>query len=199
MPALRLEIDGNPLACVATSDADFIDVSINANRVGPERATLSVHGGTYPEGQDSTFLIWLEDLALESNQTVTISFVESGETTSRGRTIEELFPDEPEKRVDSPVSIDTLCDELEREPRLFQTLPFKVTLPGKVVQGQTDPSEYAYAFHVSWGSHRPDSIRVSLHSYTIESIRKQQPVTEYRILERLGAGESVTFGIGDVA
>jgi len=195
MPAISVEVDGTQLVSIATGDADVIDINISATQLGPNHATLCVHGGTYPDDQDPQFLIWLEDVGLRPNQEVRITFLESGLSSKKGQTIDELYPEEQGQAFDLSHTLEQAFDDLAIQPRLFQTLPYKITLPVRVVEGSTQPTEHGYAFYVSWSSHKPDRVRVSFHAYTVESMRTHGPCV-YQVQDMLHTGQSVVFEVG---
>ena len=87
MPAISVCIDGVPLVCIASSGLDLIDVQISATQLGPVQASLEVHGGGHPSGEESQFLIWVSELSLKPGQCVSVAFLETGETSRRGKTI----------------------------------------------------------------------------------------------------------------
>lgn len=63
---------------------------------------------------------------------------------------------------------------------------------GTVVAAETAPDEHGFGFTVLWNSFHPERVRVSLHSYTLDSLETQGPMN-YHIEEQMKYGDSVSF------
>ncbi len=175
-----------------------LDVRVSATKVEPDLATVEVHGGRYREPGKSRFMIWLERRALQPGQRVSVEFSKEGQSSWPGKTVEELYPDEQAETegADSPFSSRAeMLDQLTLLSHGHSQLSCKVALPTKSVEAKTESTEHGYAFGVSWHSHRPERARVSLHTYSIESMRLNQTGT-YHVQESLGFGESASIEVG---
>ena len=193
MPALAVSLNGQPVVTVSTDGLDLLDVRIAGDRLGPELASLSVSGGLYPEGKPSTYLIWQDDISLEAGDRVSVTFLREGQTSREGQTIEQLYPDGPPKPTRQFESPEHMLRELMQMPKQHQALSFRVTEPdGTETEGATTDEEHGFGFSVSWTSFRPDTSRVALHTYTVQSLLDKTNGT-YHTNCRLQHGQGVVF------
>ena len=192
MPALSVSIDGKMIATVCTDGYNVLSVSASGTRIDDELAHLDVAGGTYPEDGDSTYLMWASALPLQLGQVVTVAFLESALSSHAGKTIEELFPEElsSETKV-KPIA--TVIDEIRAKTKLRDNFSFRLKSSlGTMFVGETTPDEHGFGFTVLWNSFHPERARVSLHSYTLESLEARGPMTNH-VEERISHGASVCF------
>lgn len=197
MPALRLLIDDFPILTVCSDGLDLVDVRVSATKVEPETAAVEVHGGSFGNPGDSRFLFWLEHQALKPRQRVSVEFLSEGESSWPGKTVEELYPDsesECEEPEASLLSRDEVLDQLTLRPKSHEHLSCTVCLPTGTTRVRLEDDEHGYAFGVSWHSHRPERARVSLHSYTIESMRRKENGT-YHLQSTLTFGQSACIEV----
>ncbi len=197
MPALRLLIDDLPILTVSSDGLDLVDVRVSATKVEPETAAVEVHGGSFGNPDDSRFLFWLEHQALTRGQRVSVEFLAEGESSRPGKTVEELYPDaesEPEEPEDPLLSRDEVLDQLTLRPKLHEHLSCTATLPTGTSRVRLQDDEHGYAFGVCWHSHRPERARVSLHSYTVESMRRKENGT-YHVQSTLNFGQSACIEV----
>jgi hypothetical protein len=181
VPAISVSLNGQLLASVATDGYDVISVHVHGIRTDSEFATLDMSGGSYPEGQESTYLTWVNSTLLAPGDSVEVRFTESGQTSHPGKTIDELFPDEPgdSERKDFKATPE-IFTELRAKPQLRGGYGFSLALPsGSLYEGRTNDAEHGFGFSVVWNSHRPERANVSLHSYTIDSMEHQQPMRDH--------------------
>lgn len=196
MPALAVFIDGAPLVTVCCDGYDVVSVRLSGTRVERELATLDVSGGSYPDGGESIHLIWVSERPLEIGQRVSVAFLDVGATTERGKTIEELFPnDGPCESMDFTPT-ERMFEELRAKPALRNGYSFEYQpAAGGVYVGRTEPEEHGFGFTVLWNSHRPERASVSLNSYTIDSIQQRTPGHDHA-REHIKFGQSVSVRIG---
>lgn len=197
MPAISVTIDGKELATVALSDATLLSVHVNALRWNEELATVYMDGGDYTGQNASPYRIWIDELPLAPGQIVGISFVADAKTTAAGKTIAELFPDEPTSaQTDfTPTAVD--LEEVSSRPILRDGYAFKLkTSEGTEHAGRTDPGEYGISLRATWASlHRPASVRFSVTSNHLDQLRTRSPAREH-IKGELGIGQSLQFELG---
>ena len=196
MPTISVTLNGQLLASVATDGYDALSVHVHGIRTDSEFATVDMTGGAYPEGQESTYLTWINSTLLSPGDSVEVRFTDSGQTSHPGKTIQELFPDDP---GDSPredfKATPEMFAELRAKPQLRSGYGFSLALPsGALYEGRTDEAEHGFGFSVVWNSHRPQRASVSLHSYTIDSMEHQQPMRD-RAREYIVPDTTVRFQV----
>lgn len=193
MPALSVSIDGNLLATVCADGLDSLSVGVRGTLVDEEIADIDVHGGSYPENGDSTFLIWVGETYLQCGQVVTVSLLETASSTLQGKTIEEMFPDEQASIHTTFKPLPEMVEELRGRPKFREKFAFRLesSLGTKFV-GETKPGEFGFAFSVHWNSFHPERASVSLHSYSLEDLEARGPLNYYAS-ERICYGDSVRF------
>ncbi len=197
MPALRLLIDDLPILTVSSEGLDLVDVRVSATKVEPEVAAVEVHGGNFGSSDASRFLFWLEHQSLEPGQRVSVEFLADGESSWPGKTVEELYPEsenEPEEPETPCLPRDEMLDQLALRPKAHERLSCTASLPTGTSRVVLADEEHGYAFGVSWHSHRPERARVSLHSYTIESLRRKENGT-YHVQSALNFGQSACIEV----
>ena len=193
MPALTVSIDGKAIATVSTDGYDLLSVRVGGTRIDEDLADLEVSGGSFPEGRESTYLTWVSALSLQAGQVVTVLLLESAPTSHPGKTIAELFPDEKLSETTDFKPTPELFTDIRSRPKLRDKFSFRLeTSRGTTFVGETDPDEHGFGFTVNWNSFRPERARVSLHSYSLESLEHKGPMHNH-VDERLHAGNWVRF------
>jgi len=193
MPALNIFLAGATIATVCTDGYDVLSVRAGGTQVDDDLATLDVSGGSYPDDGQSTYLTWVSDLPLLPGQVVEVSFLETGSTSHRGKTIEELFPAEtPTEPTDfKPTS--EMFAELRNRPKLHDKFSFRlVSSIGTIFIGETTTDEHGFGLSVVWNSFHPERARVSLHSYTLDGLESHGPMNDH-VEECIHYGDSVRF------
>lgn len=193
MPALSVSVDGVTIATVCTDGFDVITVRAGGTRVDEDLATLDVSGGSYSEGSESTYLTWVSELPLQQNQLVEVLFLGQAQSSHRGKTIEELFPGHaPSMQTDFKPTAE-MFEELRTQSKLHDKFSFRlVTSSGAAFVGETTPDEHGFGFTVVWDSFHPDRARVSLYSYSLDSLESRGPMNNH-IEEKIRFGGSVRF------
>jgi len=195
MPALSVSLNGEPLVSVATDGYDVIDVGVSGDLLGPEHGSLRVSGGSYLEGQESRYLVWEDERILVPGDSVAVAFLAAGATSRRGKTIEELYPDEKPTGKETFAPAKQIVRELKQRPKAFDSLAFEFVGPdGAPVRARTTPQEHGFAFTVLWNSHRPERARASAHTYTLASLVTKKN-GKYHAETKLGFGQQVTFKV----
>jgi hypothetical protein len=193
MPALSVSIDGLQIATVCTDGYDVLNVRASGTCIDDHLADLDVSGGSYPENGDQTHLTWVNELHLQPGQVVTISFLEHASSSHAGKTIEDLFPDEMPTTVTDFKPTAEMYKELRATPKLHDKFSFRLaSSSGASFVGETAPDAHVFGFSVLWNSHHPERARVSLHSYTLDSLESRGPMNNH-FEERINYGGSVRF------
>jgi hypothetical protein len=140
-------------------------------------------------------LIWVDERELSMDDCVEVTFHARGSTSQPGRTIEELYPDESAKPSPPLEPPEVVIRELAQRPKAFARLAFRLVAPdGSIKEGCTNPDEHGFGLSVSWVSHRPGRARVSLHTYSLESLARKQ-FDNYHAHVELHDGERITFNV----
>jgi hypothetical protein len=191
MPALQVFVDGKAVATVVPQPHGIMSVSVHGARTEDPFAHLDVSGGNYPDGEGSTYLTWIDNLPLHPGQSVSVSFVESGEQSHGGRTIEELYPDEPKDAQETPFkSIPEVIDDLRMKPCLHKRYAFRlVTSGGTEYIGEAPDDAHSFTFSVVWNWVRPERVSLSLHTYSLDALAIRGPVNDL-VREYLAFGGS---------
>lgn len=193
MPALSVSVDGTHIATVCTDGYNMLSVRISGTRIDENLAELEVTGGTFPEDGESNYLTWVDALPVQHGHSVAISFLESAKSSHSGKTIEELFPDEkpPQKGDFKPKS--EIFNELRSMPTLREGFSFRLeSSAGTKFVGKTTAKEHGFGFTVFWDAWHPECARVSLHSYTLDSLETRGPMSDH-FKERIRYGEEIRF------
>jgi hypothetical protein len=191
MAALRTLIDGIPLATVSSSGFNILAVHVSGTRINEEFATIDVSGGIYPKDEQSTYLLWASDVKLLPHQVVTIQFLEEGDTSHAGKTIEEYFPDEPAFEGEDFTPTPEGFAKLRAMPSFRDSFNLVFESPlGNRVKVKTTDAEHGFSFSVVWDSTRPLNARSSLHSYSIQSMEDKNEGI-YHSKEVLAYGDTV--------
>lgn len=193
MAAIAVSVDGIPVATVCTESYDVLTVRVGGTRIDDEFAELDVSGGTYPDQGESTYLTWVNSVALEPGQTIRIALLENGATSHPGKTIDELFPEEERATTSDFKPTPELFEEIRALPRLRAGYSFRFhATGGKSFTGQTAPEEHGFGFTVLWNSRHPERASVSLHSYTLDGLEQRGPMNDH-VREHIHFGQEVSF------
>lgn len=193
MPALSVSFDGNHIATVCTDGYDVLSVRISGTRIDKNLAELEVAGGTFPEDGESNYLTWVDALPVQHGQSIAISFLESAKSSHPGKTIEELFPDEklPEKCDFKPMS--EIVNGLRSVPTLRDGFSFCLaSSKGSKFVGKTMAKDHGFGFSIVWNAWHPERARVSLHSYTLDSLETRGLMNDH-YKELIHYGEEIRF------
>ena len=185
MPALHVSIDGNPIATVSTEGNEVLALSIHGSLVEEEFAHLDIDGG--PQGK---YLAWIPQLPIKAGQSVLVQFLEHGESSCAGKTIEEMFPEEEVDRDMDFTSTAQQFAELRSKPKARERFSFNLSSGEICLSSETRSDDYGFGFTVLWNSFHPERARFSLHSYTLDELESKAPMN-YLAQERLNLGGEV--------
>jgi hypothetical protein len=196
MPRLTVTLDGEHLATVPCDGFDVVTARISGTRIDEDFANIGVTGGSYPDEGESTYLTWVNELALRPGQQIHVTLLEAGTASHAGKTLEELFPEEEfEATPDKFKPTHEMFDELRARPKLREGYAFHYhSTLGTQCTGRTGPEDHGVAFSVLWNSHCPECIGISINTYTIDSIEQRTSGTDH-VREYLQIGQSATFQV----
>lgn len=193
MPALDISLDGVKIATVNMDGLDVVSLNVGGTQVDEDLASLDVSGGSYPEDGQPTSLTWVGSVPLRAGQKINVVFLESAASSHSGKTIEELFPDEPPCTQTDFTLTAEMFRELRAKPKHRETFSFRLSLSsGTSFVGTTAATEHGFGFSVLWNSFHPERARVSLHSYTLDSLEAHGPMNNL-VEEKIQYGSSVDF------
>ncbi len=147
MAAIRVSVDGVTVTTVNTEDFRSVDVHVSGNRTSPEYARLTVSAAGYVEGK-STYVSW-DEIALNPDQTTSVSFDEDGATQPRGLPFFE--------RYSVPLPYDEKLETREETAARIRSMPslrsfykFAINGPTKAFSGETQSNDHGFLFIASW-------------------------------------------------
>jgi len=195
-PGIIVRKNAEIVASVSSENLNIISVRLHGDTVSPEVATLDVTGGYYGEPDETRHLLWVVEQEISERDEIEIQFKEVAASSHRGKSIEEVFPEEKSQENAEPQDIVELAKWLADKPRLRNGFELFVGLPDaepKVLKVR-DP-EYSFFVSVMWDWKSTNSAKVRVSSATIQSIADQQPGTTY-LRDRLNEGQSIYVRIG---
>jgi len=199
MAVMHVTVDGATVAAVDLAQVDMFAVHLYGDLTSDHVAALSCHGGTYPEDGPSTFRLWVEKGLLEHAPLVTVTLADSAPAAqlTQGKTIAEMFPDQPPcERTDfTPTPAEE--DELRDRPRVREGFSWALrTSTGIDLSGRNGADDDSFAFSVLWTQDRPTQARVNASTTNVENVIRRAGGTKlYNGM--LNVGDSVTFDCGD--
>jgi hypothetical protein len=177
MPGLAVTLNGERLAAVSTDGSNVLSVRVHGDVIGLEFASLDVSGGLYGEGE-SKHLSWVHQRELAPGDEIEIELLDEIETSHPGKTIEELFPDEPEP-MGPWQPLEQVFEELSREPKVREGFRFRIEGPSGEIEATTQPGDHSFGFSVLWNWLHPERVRISLSSNSLEGVAKRAGGTDH--------------------
>ena len=191
MPALRVFVDKAIIATVCTDGYEILSMQVSGTLVDEEFAKLDVTGGKYSGDADTNHLIWVSEMPLQAGQTIAVEMLEDAATSFPGKTIDELFPSDNSTEIEAFKLTSEMFDELRNKSKTRDRIAFHLSSSSDTsVDGHIAGEDHGFGFSVLWDAGRPTSARVSLHSYTLDSLQHNGPL-RYYVKEKLGIGNSV--------
>jgi hypothetical protein len=117
-----------------------------------------------------------------------------GATSRLGKTIEQLYAGKSDTPKQPFVPVEEVVSTLKQRPKVFHSLAFELEGPDGTVRIRTAAEEHGYALTVLWGSHRPESARVSAYTYTLDSLVAKKD-GRYHATTSLVIGQGVAFRV----
>jgi len=192
MPCLSIELDGTRVTMISLADMDVVDVSVHGALDRNPKAGLHAMG-VNPSAGGSGSLIWLPEQALLAGQVVRVTLLEACEEPDRGRTMEEIFPDdEPCMQTDFTIS-EAMAAEIRARPQLHQAFAVQAsTSQGQQAVAVSDPRNTSFTFGVVWDFTRPDQARVRLTSHCLDDVLARRAGPSH-LQALLSLGDSASF------
>jgi len=194
MPGLAVTLNGSKVAVVSSEGLNILSVRVHGDVVGPEFATLDVSGGLYGEGPNSTNFIWVADRPVAPGDEITVTLLENASTSHRGKTIDELYPEDEQPMGPWP-SMELAFEQISNMPKVRSGFRFEVVPPsGDAIRSRTAANDHLFGFSILWNWKRPDRARVSLSSNNLEQIEKRAGGIDHAEFH-LEYGQSVSFRV----
>lgn len=198
MPAIEIFLDGARIATVCTDELDVLGVNASGTLIDDDMAGLNVCGSRCPDDEAPTSLTWIGWNTLRAGQQLKIAFRNEAMNCDPGKTLEERYPDEANDFPTDFKPTAEMFDELRKSPKLREGFSFQLSLSsGAAFAGETLPEHHGFGFTVLWNSFHPETIRVSLHTYTLDSLENRSAMS-YLVEDTLLLGESVVFSVAEM-
>ena len=195
-PGFLTTLNGADVVTVSSGDLNVLSLRVHGDRLSTEFASLEISGGLYGEGTENRNLIWASDHVLMPGDEIAVTFLENAVTSHAGKTIEELFPDEKEPQGPRQ-PIEQIFQSIAQRPKVRDRFSFLLSPPaGPPVNFETSPEDHSFGFSILWDWTRPELLRASLSSNSLDGIAKREGGTDYASL-RLRFGERVIFRVNE--
>jgi succinate dehydrogenase flavin-adding protein (antitoxin of CptAB toxin-antitoxin module) len=191
-PAISITLNGVQLVTVSTETLEVFSVVVHGDRVSSDFAHLNVSGGSYTDQENKKHLIWEAERTIRPADELVVSFLQDGRTSYDGKSIEELYSEDPE--LEEPEkTIEQVFEELARMPVVRGAVSFELSQPfAPAVRAAMQSDEHSFSFSVLWNWLHPERVRVSLSSNTLKSIAERKAGSQHAEF-RLLYGQQVVF------
>jgi hypothetical protein len=194
MPGITIDVNGTRIATIDLTEMQVMDVSVDGALDRDPKADLSASGGNYEAGGCGQ-LIWIPEHALLTGELLCVQLTEITGVADQGKTIAELYPDEPAcKQTDFTISAD-MAAEIRSRPRLHKEFIVQVgTSTGQRAMAASDELNTCFTFRLLWDCYRPDRARISLRTYCFDDVIARKGGTRH-LEAMLSIGESASFSL----
>jgi len=196
MPGITIELNGTHVATIDLARMEVVDVSVHGALDQNPKASLHAMGGNYSEG-GCGHLIWVADQSLLPGETLSVKLTDECCISDKGRTIQELYPDdELSTQTDFTIN-DEMAAEIRARPRLHEAFSVQVeTSNGQNAAALSNELNTSFSFGVLWNFIRPTEVRVRLNTHCLDDVLARKVGTNH--LEGvLSFGDSASFSLND--
>jgi hypothetical protein len=192
MATLAIDVNDTRVATISLTGMQLVDVSVRGALDCKSKATISAMGSSHGEN-GSGHLIWIEAHALLAGDIVRIGLNDTHDPGDRGKTIEELHPDEaPSTRTDFSISADMAAD-LRARPRLHEAFFVRAeTSCGKKAGATSDERNTDFVLRILWTDAQPNQVRLALHTHCLDDVLARTGGQRH-LDTLLSSGDSATF------
>ncbi|MBO3033518.1 hypothetical protein J6350_11305 [Burkholderia pseudomallei] len=195
MPALEIMLDGVTIVTVSTGELNMLTARVSGALIDEAIASLNVSGGYYSQSGPSTYLTWIADTPLQAVQQIRILFHRHGQSSCPGKTIDELYPDEPSVAQTDFTPTAEMFQQLRAMPKVREKFVLDLkSSSGASFHGETAAGEDSFALSILWDSTHPERARVSLHSNSLDNLEVKGPLN-YLFKENMTYGGFVELRI----
>ncbi|WP_423378116.1 hypothetical protein [Burkholderia sp. LMG 32019] len=177
MPALEIMVDGDTVVMVSTDNLSMLTARVSGMLIHEAIASLNVAGGNYSQSGSSTYLTWIADTPLRAGQQIRLLFHEDGQSSHAGKTIDELYPNEPPVTQTDFTPTAEMFQKLRAMPKFREKFVIDLSSSsGTSFRGETMVGEDSFALTILWDYMRPERARVSLHSHSLNRLEAKGPL-----------------------
>jgi len=178
MPALEIIVDGDTVMMVSTDNLSMLTARVSGMLIHEAIASLNVAGGNYSQSGSSTYLTWIADTSLQAGQQIRVLFHQDGQSSHAGKTIDELYPDEPHLAQTDFTPTAQMFQTLRAMAKVREKFIIDLSASsGASFHGETTAGEDSFALSILWDSMHPEQARVSLHSNSLDNLEARGPLT----------------------
>lgn len=194
MPGIIIELNGTHVATIDLVGMDVVSVSVHGALDQDPRAVLDASGGNYSDG-GCGHLIWVAEQSVLPGEAWKVKLTDACGISDKGRTIQELFPDdEPVTQTDFTIN-DEMAAEIRARPRLHEAFAVEVaTSHGQQAAAISNELNTDFTFGVLWDFTRPNQARVRLTTHCLDDVLARKPGTSH-LESVLSFGESASFSL----
>lgn len=192
MAGITVEFDGTKLTTIELDKLEVVDVSVHGALDQNPKARLSAFGGNYSHGGGG-HLIWISESSVPEGKVLTVRFTDSCGISDKGRTIQELFPDDIScKQIDFTINSE-MAAELRSRPRLYE----KFTVSAESSHGAhstvaSDDRNTDFTFNILWDWTRQNQARLRFATYCLDDVLARREGTVH-IKATISFDESASF------
>lgn len=192
MPGITIELNGNRIATIDLAGMQVADVSVRGGLDREQKAVLDAMGGNVDAGGCGS-LIWVADRPVPPGEVLRVSLADSRGTADRGRTIEELYPDEPPStRTDFTIS-DEMAAAIRARPQRHEGFTVRAaTSSGDQAQAASGERHTDFSFGVFWDSYHPGQARIRLRTHCLDDVLARSGGTAH-LDATIATGGSASF------
>ncbi|WP_208451798.1 hypothetical protein [Burkholderia cepacia] len=177
MPALEIMLDGVTVATVNTGELTMLAARVSGMLIHEAIASLNLSGGNYSQSGSSTYLTWIADTPLQAGQHIRVQLHQHGQSSYPGKTIDELYPDEPPATQSDFTPTAEMFQKLHAMPKVREKFVLDLSSSsGKSFRGETMAGEDSFALTILWDCMHPERARASLHSHSLDRLEAKGPL-----------------------
>lgn len=192
MAGMTVEVNGILITIINLAELEVVDVSVHGALDQDPKARLSASGGNYSVG-GCGHLIWIPEDSVPLGKVVKVTLTDSCSVADKGRTIQELFPDDPvSTQTDFSIS-DELAAELRGQPRLHEEFTVCVeTSDGRHSTATSDEKNTIFTFRILWDWTNPAQARVRFSTHCLDDVLARRSGTKH-LDATISIGDSASF------
>lgn len=199
MPAIEIMLDGVTVVTVCTDGLTMLSARVSGMLTRDVIASLYVAGGNYSQSGSSTYLTWIADTPLQAGQRIRVLFHQHGQSSHPGKTIDELYPDEPPIAQTDFTPTAEMFRKLRALPKVREKFALDLSSSSRAFfRGETMAGEDSFALSILWDFAHPEQARVSLHSHSLNRLEVKGPLNDL-FEEKMTPGSFVELRIADPA